>query len=224
MSRCWRGDGRGGGATFVVERRDGCPECPTRERLAEHPELRRPSLTTNITRCIAAVGAIENSGERSSMRSALALAVTTLLAACGDSPLGPDDVDLSGSWSYSATIGQDGGDCRIEDAPMSVRQDGDMLSGTLAIGAVQCGDVTCEGGDTLESVALTSGRHRDAGSVEFEAGFLDHGGTASSNRMEGKLLASRVELSCSDPEGSSTVLVESGSGTWEARRSGAVLF
>lgn len=158
------------------------------------------------------------------MRIALALAVTFSLVACGDSPFGPDDVDLSGSWSYSATIQQNGDHCRIEDAPMSVQQNGTLLSGTLEIGAVQCGDVTCEGDATLESVALEAGRHRDAGTVEFDAAFLDHGGTASSNRMEGKLLASRIELSCSDPDGSFVILIESGSGTWEARRTGAVLF
>lgn len=156
------------------------------------------------------------------MRPAIALVVTILLTACGDSPFGPDDVDLSGSWIYSATIQQDGDDCRIDDAPMSVEQEGNRLSGTLDIGAVQCGDVTCEGDAALEAVALTAARHRDAGSVEFEAAFLDHGGTASSNRMEGKLRASRVELSCSDPNGSFVLLIESGSGTWEAGRAGAI--
>lgn len=145
--------------------------------------------------------------------SAFALATTIFLVACGDGT-GPGEVDLSGTWSYSSTIQQDGDDCRIEDAPMFVEQQDNLLSGTLEIGGFQCGDLVCEGDASIQSVPLEFGQFQEEGTVEFEAHFLTHEGTASSDRMVGDLVASRMELSC----GTFVEIIESGPGTWEATR------
>lgn len=150
----------------------------------------------------------------------LALALTVALTACGDDSTGPEDVDLSGSWTYSATIQQEEiDDCRIEGAPLTLEQNGNLLSGTLEIGTFQCGDETFDC-PNIDAVSVGSGRHREDGGVEFEAGFLDHDGEASPGQLEGDLVANRVELACdvvgSDISG--VVIIEDGPGTWEATR------
>lgn len=148
----------------------------------------------------------------------LAFVLTLALAACGDDSTGPEDVDLSGSWTYSATIEQeDAESCRIEDAPLTLEQNGDLLSGTLEIGTIQCGNANCP---TLESVSVNSGRHREGGGIEFEAFFLDHDGEASPDRLQGDLVANRVELECdnADDDGPFLIVIRNGPGTWEATR------
>lgn len=150
----------------------------------------------------------------------LTLLLAVALAACGDDSTGPEDVDLSGSWTYSATIEQgDFPDCSIEDAPLTLEQNGNLLAGSLEISSIQCGDeiFTCP---ILESISVNSGRHREDGGVEFEAFFLDHDGEASPDRLQGDLVANRVELGCepSDAGGALVLIIDDGPGTWEATR------
>lgn len=155
---------------------------------------------------------------RAGQLTALTLVFTAALVACSNGT-GPEDLNLSGTWNYSATIEQDQEDCRIENAPMTVLQDGSVLSGDLDVGSIQCGDLVCEGDHTLEDVPLESGRHREDGSLEFTAHFLDHEGTATRDRMEGSLVSERVELSCAlEGGGSGVIIIEGGGGTWEATR------
>lgn len=151
--------------------------------------------------------------------AALALATSWVMLACGDDAGSGPSVDLSGSWTYSATINQPPETCRVESALMRIEQDGDLIAGTIDMDTLECGGTPC-GDAALDGVEIRFGRAQ-AGGVEFEAFAFDHEGTVSAARMEGDLVTERAEISGCVQEGggTGTDIIESGhTGTWQATR------
>lgn len=151
----------------------------------------------------------------------LTVTLTVSLFACGSSGgeggTGPS-VDMSGNWSYSATIDQDTETCTVENAPMTVEQNGELIAGTIDMDSIRCGGAAC-GDAALDRVQIEFGRISGS-QIEFEAFAFVHDGDVSANRMEGILLAERAEISgCPQKEGGTgTDIIESGPGTWQATR------
>ena len=143
-----------------------------------------------------------------------AMAVAMVLAAgCDDDDgMGPEAVDLTGTWTYSATNLAGGGlTCSFTGIQATVQQSASTFSGTTQGGSYLCESLLGNLGADLGAQTISGGTI--AGSdVGFQIDgvlLFTHSGTVSGNSMSGTVVATGSV----DPVGQVAL-----SGSWTASR------